>query len=98
MHKTATKILSTPSRFFERIRTTRWPDYPLGKARSGLIKRLDKEVERITIFAKANYERLKPQSGLVKAGAKQSRTASVRDKSRWHSRLRSDQPRVPASA
>lgn len=71
MHKKARKIFTTPPRFFERIRTTRWPDYPVGKARSGLIKRLDKEVERVTISPKgADYEREKRPSGLVKAGAK----------------------------
>jgi len=59
-----------PWRIFERTRTTRWPNYPVGKAQSGLIKRLDNEAERVTILAKADYERQKPQSGLVKAGAK----------------------------
>ena len=72
MYKKRRKIFNTPSKFFERIRTTRWPDDPARKARSGLIKRLDKEVERVTILTKANYERQKRQSGLVKNRSKNS--------------------------
>ena len=48
-------------------RTTRWPNYPV---RSGLIRRLDKEVERVVILVKANYQSENLQSGLVKAETK----------------------------
>jgi len=64
------KIFTRPPRIL-RTYTTSWPNYWVGKVRSGLIKRLDKEAERVSTFAKADYERQKPQFGLVKAGAQQ---------------------------
>jgi hypothetical protein len=71
MYSNSGKIFARPPRIL-RTYTTPWPNYPVGKVRSGLIKRLDKEAEQVTILAKADYERQKPQFGLVKAGAKTS--------------------------
>ena len=57
-------------------RRTRWTprdradslkaDYDARKAQSGLVKRLDKEVDKVVARAKAHYEEPKAQSGLVK--------------------------------
>jgi hypothetical protein len=57
-------------------RRTRWTprgradspkaDYDARKAQSGLVKRLDKEVDKVVARAKGHYEEPKAQSGLVK--------------------------------
>ena len=42
------------------------PKYNIRKAQSRLVKRLDKEAEKVTGSAKADYESRKVQHGLVK--------------------------------
>jgi hypothetical protein len=49
------------------MRSGGWPNYAVPRARSDLTKRLDAEVQRVTSLAKADYERQKARSGLVKA-------------------------------
>jgi len=71
MYSKSKKAFTRPPRIL-RTYTTPWPNYGVGKVRSRLFKRLDNEVERVTILVKADYERQQPQSGLVKAGAKTS--------------------------
>ena len=43
------------------------------KAQSGLVKGLDKEADKVTTSAKADYDARKNRHGLVKAGAAKHR-------------------------